>query len=69
MSQVLSRAGFRALRLAWALLAISIVAMAAFGFASQWFLQHERGDSLFAEKKLREDFMVLALWHSFLSRR
>lgn len=54
MSQVFSRAGFRALRLAWALLAISIVAMAAFAYVSQWFLEHERGDSLFAEKKLRE---------------
>ena len=54
MKLVFSSAGFRALRLAWILLSVSVIAMALLVFASRWFLAHERGDSLFAEKKLRE---------------
>ena len=54
MSQVLSGSGFRALRVAWALLAVSVLAMAILGFVSQWFLERERGDSVFSERKLRE---------------
>ena len=54
MSPVFSNSGLRALRLAWTLLAISVVAMAILGFVSQWFLASERGDSLFSERKLRE---------------
>jgi hypothetical protein len=54
MNQVFSFAGFRALRVAWALLAISIVAMVVLGISSRWFLEHERGDSLFADRKFRE---------------
>jgi hypothetical protein len=54
MNQVFSASGFRALRLAWALLAISIVVMVILVLVSMWFLDHERSDSVFAGRKLRE---------------
>ncbi len=54
MNQVFSASGFRSLRVAWALLAVSIAAMALLGWASRWFLDHERGDSVYADRKLRE---------------
>lgn len=54
MNQVFTQPGFRALRLAWALLAVSITAMAILAFTSQWFLERERVDSVSSERKLRD---------------
>ena len=54
MNQVFTSPGFRALRVAWALLAVSITAMAVLAFTSQWFLERERVDGVSSERKLRE---------------
>ena len=54
MSTVLSRDGFRALRSAWILLALSIVAALAIGAGGHWITERDKREGGQAEKRLRE---------------
>ena len=54
MKQILTREGFRSLRAAWILLALSIVAGAAIVAGSIWFHQRELSDNAASGKRLQE---------------
>ena len=54
MSQVFSADGFRALRLSWALLAVSIAAGAGIVAATHWYAARERRDSADTGRRLQE---------------
>ncbi len=54
MSQVLSRDGFRTLRTAWLLLAVSIFTGASIVAASHWYLEREKREGLTAERRMQE---------------
>jgi hypothetical protein len=54
MKQLFSREGLRALRASWILLALSIVAAAAFAAGSQWYYEREMRDSANSGRRLEE---------------
>jgi hypothetical protein len=54
MSQVFSVNGFRELRFAWALLAVSIAAAAGIVAGSHWYAEKEKRDSADSARRLRE---------------
>ena len=54
MNQILTREGFRSLRSAWILLALSIVAGAAIVGGSIWFYDKEQRDNATSAKRLQE---------------
>lgn len=54
MSQVLSRDGFKTLRTAWLLLAVSVIAGASIVAASHWYLEREKREGLTAEGRMQE---------------
>jgi len=54
VSQVFSADGFRALRLSWALLAVSIAAGAGIVAATHWYAARERRDSADTGRRLQE---------------
>jgi hypothetical protein len=54
VNPVFTQAGFRSLRLAWALLAISITIAAVLAYASHWYLERERIDGISSDRKLRD---------------
>ena len=54
MKQVFSVAGLRELRLAWALLAVSILAAAGIVAGSHWYAEKEKRDSADSAKRLHE---------------
>ncbi len=54
MSQVLSRDGFKTLRTAWLLLAVSIIAGASIVAVSHWYLEREKREGLTAERSMQE---------------
>lgn len=54
MKQVFSKEGFKALRFAWGLVAVSIVAGAGIVAASQWYHDKEKRDTATYGKRLQE---------------
>ncbi len=54
MNFVFSREGWRALRLAWVILALAVAAAAGAAWASHWYLQKGKRDDLSSQKALRE---------------
>ena len=54
MKAVFSQEGSRALRGAWALLALAAVAGAGLAYASYWYLQKEKQDIIASTKRLQE---------------
>jgi len=54
MKQVFSREGWRALAGAWMILALSIVAAASIGVASQWYRERERRETASAVQALSQ---------------
>lgn len=54
MNVVFSKEGAKALRLAWALLGVAIVAAAAIAWASHWYVQKERRDNAASNRELAE---------------
>ena len=54
MNQVFNKEGFRALRVSWALLVVSIAAGAGIVAASHWYAQKEKRDSVDSGRRLQE---------------
>ena len=54
MSQIFSKQGFRALRAAWILLGLSIVATAAIGAGGVWFLERGKREGAGSQLRVRE---------------
>jgi hypothetical protein len=54
VNPIFTRAGFRSLRLAWAVLAVSVTVTAVLAYASHWYLERERIDGISSDRKLRE---------------
>lgn len=54
MSQVFSREGFRALRVSWALLAVSIAAGAGIVAGSHWYAEKEKRDTMDTGRRLQD---------------
>jgi hypothetical protein len=54
MTIVLTKEGFRSLRLAWALLGLAVLAAAALAWGSHLYLQKEQRDGLATQRELRE---------------
>lgn len=54
MKQLVSREGFRALRVSWALLALSLVASPAIIVGSHWYAEKERRDSASYGRRLQD---------------
>jgi hypothetical protein len=54
MKQIVSAEGFRALRMAWVLLALALAAAAGIVAASYWYAEKEKRDSATSGKRLEE---------------
>ena len=54
MSQVMSREGFRALAMSWALLAGAVIAGVAIVVGSHWYLERERRENITVGQRMQE---------------